>query len=129
MADYEEENRKVSQAEFSIRMIEELSGIRGDIRELMATMKHFEQKMDRANEDIKEVKALANQASETAESAEEKANRALITIEDHKEDIERLFEKHREGENQMRINRRWAISTAVPFLGIVVTILLAVIFG
>lgn len=107
--------------DLSVKMIEEMSGLRGDIREIMTTMRHFDQKLDRVNDDIKEIKVIANEASSQAESADVKAQNAIRNAELNKTEIEKLNKKLEDTEKEQRIQRRYGITTSLAVIGIILT--------
>ncbi|QKS71651.1 hypothetical protein FLK61_33750 [Paenalkalicoccus suaedae] len=76
----EEQKQMRGDTELTYKMIDEMSGIRADIRELMTTMSHFDKKIDRVYDDIRDTKTLASEASSQAESAENQARKALEKI-------------------------------------------------
>ncbi len=112
--------------DLSVKLIEEMSGVRGDIREIMATMRHFDSKLDRVNDDIKEIKSLASEASSQAESADAKAQKALDALVIHRERIDGLNRKINKTADDQKVHKRWIVSTAVPVMAIVVSILITI---
>lgn len=115
------ENDMTTSTELSVKLIEEMSGLRGDIREIMTTMRHFDQKLDRVNDDIKEIKVIANEASSLAESADVKAQTAMRNTELNKTEIEKLNKKIEDTEKEQRIQRRYGMSTTIAVVGIILT--------
>ncbi|QKS71703.1 hypothetical protein FLK61_34045 [Paenalkalicoccus suaedae] len=140
----EEQKQMRGDTELTYKMIDEMSGIRADIRELMTTMSHFDKKIDRVYDDIRDTKTLASEASSQAESAENQARKALEKIEEQSVHIERLYTRDRENKTEINdrideqkkeqvIHRRWLIgliATGVTaFAGFILTIILALAGG
>lgn len=103
---------------FNIRIIDEISGIRGDIRELMATVRHFNEKMDRAREDVNELKAEVREYAKTATEAHN------MSMENEK-DIQELKDRMRTNEKEQKAHRKWIFAQSIPVIGMVITIILA----
>ncbi|QKS70271.1 hypothetical protein FLK61_26280 [Paenalkalicoccus suaedae] len=142
--DSEEQKEMRGDNDLTYRLIDEMSLIRADIRELMTTMAHFNQKVDRIYEDMRDTKTLASEASSQAESAENQARKALDKIEEQAVHIERLYTRDRENKTEIIekideqkkeqvVHRRWLIgliaTVVMGFTGFVLTIILTIIGG
>lgn len=110
---------QTTSTDLSVKLIEEMSGLRGDIREVMATMRHFDQKLDRVNDDIKESKALAIDAKACAEGADRKAETAIKNTVDNKDHINILYGKIAEAQREQIVQRRYGMTTTIAVVGII----------
>ncbi|OCA87276.1 hypothetical protein A8F95_08490 [Bacillus wudalianchiensis] len=105
---------------FALKMFEEIGGLRGDLKEVSATMRGIDEKLNHMNNKIEDVKVMAKGAAETAMAANDKANKALDFIADHKEDIDRLYSKFRESAAERKADRQEASNKIFKWISIVV---------
>lgn len=104
----------------SMRLIDEMSGLRGDIREIMTTMRHFDAKLDRVNDDLKENKIAATEAKTCADGADVKAQKALDESARLEGEIKELQSTAKEAEKEQRAQKRWLFATAVPIVALAI---------
>ncbi|KKB34656.1 alanine-zipper protein [Bacillus thermotolerans] len=116
----EERGGLMTTESFALKMFEEIGGLRGDLKEVSATMRGIDEKLNHMNDKIEDVKLIAKGAAETASIANDTASKSLNMAEDNKEDIERLFEKFREKDKERKADRKETSDKIVKWVGIVV---------
>ncbi|KIL72508.1 hypothetical protein SD77_3481 [Bacillus badius] len=105
---------------FALKMFEAIGGLSGDLKEVSATMRGIDEKLNHMNTKIEDVKTLAKEASSSADTANSKVNEAMGLIRDNKEDIERLFVKFREKDAERKADKKEASDKLFKWVGIVV---------
>ncbi|WP_285615106.1 hypothetical protein [Pseudobacillus badius] len=116
----EERGGLMTTESFALKMFEEIGLLRGDMREVSATMRGIDEKLNHMNTKIEDVKVMAKEASASASQANSTANEAMSLIADNKEDIERLFVKFREKDAERKADKKEASEKLTKWVGIVV---------
>ncbi len=116
----EERGGLMTTESFALKMFEAIGGLSGDLKEVSATMRGIDEKLNHMNTKIEDVKTLAKEASSSADTANSKVNEAMGLIRDNKEDIERLFVKFREKDAERKADKKEASDKLFKWVGIVV---------
>lgn len=120
-----------NQGEIMMKLTDALNNIGLDIREIKTTLKHFDEKFGQVQKDLSNVRIQVGETEHEVESLKINIARQELKIKENKDDIDRLFEKNRERDNEAKGNRKLIITTLVSsgltIVGFAITIALKLI--
>ena len=110
--------------DFMMDQIKQMSAMHSDIRELMTTVKHFD-------DNLKEIKVMVVEARSQAEAANKSADQAHNYLSNHEEDIEEIKSEIKEMKQEQKTQKDQAEkerkANRWKFWGIVVPAALAIL--
>ena len=116
-----------TQAEVSQKILDSVQSLAIDNAEIKNTLKHIDNKFDRVNDDIRELKESVFKAASDASYAKEKVVLLESKMTDVEKDTDRLFEKFRERDKKSDADRKWIIGTAITVIALAITIITFII--
>ena len=94
-----------------------------DIREVLTTLNHFNEKFNDTNDELKEIKETSKENQINLQKITLDVNTLKGDNEDTKKDVEILFGKFRERDKKADNDRKWlvgtVISVVVMFVGLI----------
>lgn len=97
----------------SQKILDSMQSLSIDNAEIKNTLKHIDNKFDRVNDDLKDVKSIALKAATDAD--EVKSDNRLINtrVTELEKDSDRLFEKFRERDRKSDADKKWLVATII----------------
>lgn len=97
----------------SQKILDSMQSLSIDNAEIKNTLKHIDNKFDRVNDDLKDVKSIALRAATDAD--EVKSDNRLINtrVTELEKDNDRLFEKFRERDRKSDADKKWLVATII----------------
>lgn len=97
----------------SQKILDSMQSLSIDNAEIKNTLKHIDNKFDRVNDDLKDVKSIALKAATDAD--EVKSDNRLINtrVTELEKDNDRLFEKFRERDRKSDADKKWLVATII----------------
>lgn len=97
----------------SQKILDSMQSLSIDNAEIKNTLKHIDNKFDRVNDDLKDVKSIALKAA--ADADEVKSDNRLINtrVTELEKDSDRLFEKFRERDRKSDADKKWLVATII----------------
>ena len=97
----------------SQKILDSMQSLSIDNAEIKNTLKHIDNKFDRVNDDLKDVKSIALRAATDADEAKSD-NRLINTrVTELEKDSDRLFEKFRERDRKSDADKKWLVATII----------------
>ena len=94
-----------------------------DIREVLTTLNHFNEKFNATNDEIREIKETSKENQLNLQKITLDVNTLKNDNEDTKKDVEVLFDKFKERDKKTDNDRKWlvgtVISVVVMFVGLI----------
>ena len=94
-----------------------------DIREVLTTLNHFNEKFNDTNDEIREIKETSKENQLNLQKITLDVNTLKNDNEDTKKDVEVLFDKFKERDKKTDNDRKWlvgtVISVVVMFVGLI----------
>ena len=94
-----------------------------DIREVLTTLNHFNEKFNDTNDEIREIKETSKENQLNLQKITLDVNTLKNDNEDTKKDVEVLFDKFKERDKKTDNDRKWlvgtVISVVVMFIGLI----------
>src|SRR5699024_899635 len=94
-----------------------------DIREVLTTLNHFNEKFNATNDEIREIKETSKENQLNLQKITLDVNTLKNDNENTKKDVEVLFDKIKERDNNTNNDRKWlvgnVISVVIMFVGLI----------
>ncbi|KGR88393.1 hypothetical protein [Lysinibacillus odysseyi] len=111
----------LTQADVSQKILDSMQSLSMDNAEIKTTLKHIDNKFDRVNDDIKDLKDGVLKASSDAEIAKGDARLLDSRVTELEKDKDRLFDKFRERDKKSDADRKWLIGTVIAVFALVIS--------